>query len=102
MILDYICLALVELFALGTLCLDWSQTVEIQRRGHVEHNPILGEHPSDFAIGAYFSACILVQIGLGAFLLRWVGPMPAALWADAWTVVEGYTVGWNRALGDGP
>lgn len=101
-LLHWIPCVVLELAALLTLGLDWYQTVRIQRAGHVEVNPIMGRHPSDGVIAAYFLACLAVELGAWAALLALWDPFIAAIWSAGWSHIEAYTVGWNRALGNGP
>lgn len=63
----------------------------------IETNVILGKHPSDLAIVAYFLACTAIEMGIAAALPDgW-----REGWEIPWIVVEGWQVGWNQRDGVG-
>lgn len=52
----------LHLLAQGSLALDCAQTLQIKyHQGHSEVNPILGPHPGDAKVVAYFAVHIAVQ-----------------------------------------
>lgn len=52
-----------QVIASSLLVADWSQTIDLsQRHGYFETNLILGRHPNEKRIDAYFGAVIIGQI----------------------------------------
>ena len=88
----------LELVFDATLLMDYGQSRDIKNHpGHYETNPILGPHPHDDKIMAYF-----VLAGLGhyavtkALLAEW---RPA--WQYSWIAIEIAQIIKNRQLGIG-
>lgn len=56
---------------LATRFLDWSQTSRIKDYPDLEEkNPMLGDHPSDGTVNAFFAATTAATIGLALILPR--------------------------------
>lgn len=79
-----------------TLSADAAQTIWGQHHGAIEHNFILGSHPSDIGVIVYFLACMAGHVAVSAVLPS--GALREA-WQEAWTVAEAIQVGENLAGG---
>jgi hypothetical protein len=83
--------------ALGSIALDWGQTRDIAKHPErfVEHNPILGAHPSVGAVDRYFIVSMAGTVGVAAVL-----PATYRKWfLGGVTVLETAIVIDNRHLG---
>jgi hypothetical protein len=84
-----------ELLVYSTLLLDAAQTLDIKNHPDLyERNPLLGRHPSDLKIGAYF-------IGAGFAHLAVTKQLPTeyrAAWQYGWAAFEVATIIRNRKL----
>lgn len=76
---------------------DWGQTRYIA--GHpeefYEHNPILGRHPSEGEVNAYFAGTLVAHTLVTHFLPAKYRPW----WQGVTIAVEGAAVGWNFNAG---
>jgi hypothetical protein len=84
-----------ELFVYSTLVLDAAQTLDIKNHPDLyETNPLLGRHPSDAKIVAYF-------IGAGFAHNAVTKALPTryrAMWQYGWAALEIGTIIRNRKL----
>jgi hypothetical protein len=84
-----------ELLVYTTFALDAAQTLDIKNHPDIyETNPLLGRHPSDLKIGAYF-------IGAGFAHTAITKALPTeyrAAWQYGWAALEIGTIIRNRRL----
>jgi hypothetical protein len=85
-----------ELIFAGTLLLDYAQTKDIKNHpGHYETNPILGRHPHDDRIAAYF-----LVAGLGHYAVtKALPPEWRPAWQYGWIALEVFTILRNQRVG---
>lgn len=75
--------------------LDWSQTLYGVRQGFSESNPILGRHPTEGAVYAYFAGTLLAHVVIARLL-----PQPwRGVWQGLWIGIEATSVARNFAGG---
>ena len=85
-----------EVIIAGLSILDASQTMQIKNLPHLEEkNPILGKHPSDKKIIAYFTTALLLHVG-AVYLLP---PAYRSYLQDGTIALEVVVIGRNKSLG---
>jgi lipid II:glycine glycyltransferase (peptidoglycan interpeptide bridge formation enzyme) len=84
-----------EYLVFGTLVLDAAQTLDIKNHPELhEQNPILGNHPSDTKVIAYFAAA-----GYAHYSITKALPTEyRATWQYGWAALELATIIRNRQL----
>lgn len=82
------------LTAIGGLIGDWAQTRNLNKDGHYEQNPILGKHPNQDSIDAYFAGSLLLHA-----LSNSVLPQKSSdMLNRALSVTQGLVIGHNNRL----
>lgn len=86
-----------ELCFLFSLSTDWKQTLEISKNPdkYSETNPILGDHPDESKVHAYFAACALTH-ALVAYMLP---PEYSKIWQVTWIGIQSSVTDSNRDNG---
>jgi hypothetical protein len=83
--------------AIISMGMDWRQTKEIASRPdlHREKNQLLGSHPSNNDVDAYFAAAAVITLAVAHFLpSSW-----RKVWLGSITAGEIYTIGHNSGSG---
>lgn len=80
----------------GLLVADWQQTLDIKNHKTIhEKNPILGEHPSDARINAYFATAVVANQCAANYL----DGDARTYFQTGIIILESLAVGNNHALG---
>lgn len=82
------------LTAMGGLIGDWAQTRNLNKDGHYEQNPILGRHPNQESIDAYFAGSLLLHALSNSALSQ---ESSDAL-NKALIITQGWVIGHNNRL----
>lgn len=88
------------ILVLLALIVDAAQTLDIKNHPDVfETNIILGPHPSDRRILAYFPVCAIVFVAICLGFQHFDAPLLSWLWTAGWLVVEVSCIHHNYRLG---
>lgn len=89
----------LEIIYAASHAMDWSQTLHISRnpQTYFELNPIMGPHPSEDKVKAYFALTLIAHAAM-AYMLP---PPYRTIWQSFWIGVETLAVQHNRAMGLG-
>lgn len=89
---------LLPIAALIVLCLDWLQTLQIARNPvrWFETNPVLGRHPSERRVHAWFGFVLAAYLASAFGLYLWLG---MGAMNDAGRI--GFVLGGGDGLGHG-